>query len=329
MSKTAARLLLKPNQLRLIQEIAESGQLQIAAELVGMTQPAASRMLAETERQIGAAIFHRQPKGMIPTEVGLAILRRARAILREMDSMATELRNLRDGLDGSIRVGAVTGPAIRYLVSAVRELKEEAPQAEITVDVMPSRDLLTLLAAGEMDFILARVMPDFDNRDFNIMPLQEEKVALLARAAHPLARAPVVTLTELQSYEWVMQPRGAPIREAAVAAFAALGLTEPKNVINSASTLLTLAYIAQSDAVSPLSVEVAELLIGPPLNAGFVTLTTPKDIRVSPYYLLDQRRRPLSPLALRLREKLLASGAAGKTKPWLRERLGQGALRPG
>ncbi len=309
--------MLKPGQLRLIHEIAESGQLQLAAEAVGMTQPAASRMLAETERQIGSALFLRQPKGMEPTETGRAVLRRARVILREMSTMARELQHLHEGLGGSVRVGAVTGPAVRYLVTAIRQVKEEAPAAEITVDVLPSRDLLTHLAAGEMDFVLARILPEFDSREFNILPLQDEKVALMARAGHPLARAPVVTLAELVSYEWIMQQRGAPIHEATLAAFAGLGLSEPANVVNSPSTLLTLAYLAQSDAIAPLSDEVAELLIRPPLSAGFVALPIANEIRVSRYYLLDLKRRPLSPLALRLRERLLAGGVAEAAQPLL------------
>ena len=37
---------LKPAQLRLIHEVALHGQLQLAAESLAMTQPAASRMLA-------------------------------------------------------------------------------------------------------------------------------------------------------------------------------------------------------------------------------------------------------------------------------------------
>lgn len=307
--------MLKPGQLRLLHEIAETGQLQLAAEAVGMTQPAASRMLAETERQLGAVLFLRQPKGMEPTEIGRSVLRRARVILREMGSMASELRSLREGLSGSVRVGAVTGPAVRYLVTAMRQVKEEAPSADITVDVLPSRDLLMHLAAGEMDFVLARILPEFDSRDFNILPLQDEKVALLARAGHPLARAPVVTLAELQSAEWIMQQRGAPIREATLLAFAGLGLTEPQNVVNSPSTLLTLAYVSQSDAIAPLSQEVVDLLIRPPVSAGFVSLPVANDIRVSRYYLLDLRRRPLSPLALHLRRKLLALGLSDDRLP--------------
>jgi DNA-binding transcriptional LysR family regulator len=306
MSQVTPRLMLKPNQLRLILEIAESGQLQIAAQAIGMTQPAASRMLAETERQLGAELFSRQPKGLVPTEIGASVLRRAKVILREMGSVAHELQTMRDGLGGSLHIGAVTGPAVQHLVTAVREIKEEAPTASITVDVLPSRDLLTHLVAGEMDFVLARILPEFNSRDFNIIPLQDEKVALMARADHPLARAPIVTLAELQTQEWIMQPRISPISEASLLAFASFGLNEPSNIVFSSSMLFTLAYLAQSEAIAPLSQEVADFLARPPMQVGFTALPIANEIRVSRFYLLSLRRRPLSPLAIRLREKLLS-----------------------
>jgi DNA-binding transcriptional LysR family regulator len=307
------QLTLKPAQLRLIVEVAESGQLQMAAAATSMTQPAASRMLAEIERAVGAPLFLRQPKGMELTEIGAVMVRRARAMLREMRSMAAEVQALREGQGGAVRVGAVTGPAVGYLVPAIRAIKREAPDAEITVDVLPSRDLLRQLTAGEMDFALARVLPDFDSREFEIHPMRDEKVALLVRAGHPLARAPRVTFTELTDYEWIMQERGAPIREATLEAFGAVGLAEPRNIVNSPSLLLTIAYLSRSDAIAGMSEEVAQLLTQPPVSAGFAVLTMPREVRVSPYYMLNLRRRPLSPVAARLRELVIAHSEAGGT----------------
>ena len=312
MSKSPPRLMLKPAQLRLIQQIAEHGQLQLAAETVGMTQPAASRMLAEAEAQVGASLFLRLPKGMEPTEIGRAVLRRANTILREMFSMSADISALRSGAGGAVRVGAVTGPAISYLVGAIREVKQAAPEADITVDVMPSRELLTCLAAGETDFVLARILPEFDSRDFNILPMRDEKVCFLVRAGHPLSAAAQVTIADLAAHEWILQQRGAPIREAVLTAFADAGLAEPGNVVSSPSLLLTIAYLAQSDAVTAVSEEMAGLLVRPPVCAGFVILPVATDIRVSPYYLLDLKRRALSPLAMRLRDRLVAlSGMRG------------------
>ncbi len=270
-----------------------------------MTQPAASRMLAEVERLFDAPLFDRQPKGMSPTEIGTTVLRRARVILREMHSMSADVDALRGGQAGSVHMGAVTGPAVGYLMASIREIKKETPEADITVDVMPSRELLGHLTTGKMDFALARILPEFDSRDFEILPLRDEKETFCVRADHPMARAPMVTLTELHDHEWIMQSRGAPIREATMEAFAAVGLTEPRNIVNSPSILFTIAYLAHSDAIASVSEEVAQLLMRPPVQAGFALLAQPQEIRVGPYYLLNLRRRPLSRLAQRVRQKVI------------------------
>lgn len=316
MSDIPARFFPKPAQLRLILEIADTGQLQQAAANCAMTQPAASRMLAEIERQLGAALFTRQPKGMQPTEMGTTVLRRARVILRELHSMAADVHALGGGQAGSVHVGAVTGPAVGYLMSAIREIKQDTPEAEITVDVMPSRELLVHLTAGTMDFAMARILPEFDSRDFEILPLRDEKVAFCVRADHPMARSPMVTLTELHGHEWIMQSRGAPIREATMEAFSAVGLVEPRNIVNSPSILFTIAYLAHSNAIASVSEEVAHLLMRPPVGAGFALLAQPREIRVAPYYMLNLRRRPLSQLARRVREKVIAHTSAVPPRTW-------------
>ena len=43
----------------------------------------------------------------------------------------------------------------------------------------------------------------------------------------------------------------------------------------------------------------------PPVHAGFALLAQPREIRVDPYYLLNLRRRPLSRLARRVRQKVI------------------------
>jgi hypothetical protein len=62
-----------------------------------------------------------------------------------------------------------------------------------------------------------------------------------------------------------------------------------------------------------MSEEVAQLLTQPPVSAGFAVLTMPREVRVSPYYMLNLRRRPLSPVAARLRELVIAHSEAGGT----------------
>ena len=82
MHNLAKRLQLR--DFRLIQAIAETGQLALAAERLSITQPAASRMLAGMESLIGVSLFTRHPKGMTPTPIGETLARNANGLLRSL-----------------------------------------------------------------------------------------------------------------------------------------------------------------------------------------------------------------------------------------------------
>src|SRR5579864_8410023 len=93
--------LLKISHFRLINAIAEHGQLGRAAEVLAITQPAASRMLADIEGLVGAPLFERHAKGLSPTLIGRAIAQRSTDILLELRNLNREVDELKQGKGGS------------------------------------------------------------------------------------------------------------------------------------------------------------------------------------------------------------------------------------
>lgn len=305
-----ARLSLKPLQLRLIAAIADLSQLQLAAQRIAMSQPAASRMLAEIETAMGGALFHRHAKGMVLTELGGLVVRRVRALLRELESLGEDIDVYRSGTGGEVKIGAVTGPAAGVLVLAIRAFKQASPNCAVTVEELPSRELVQRLSKGELDFALARLLPEFDSQDFTVHPMRDEKVSLLVRASHPIVRQPPVSLAELAGHEWVMQARGNPIRETTLEYFGQLGQQEPRNIVNSPSLVFTLAYLRATDAVAALSEEAARLFTHDDMGQAFAVPPVRHEMRVAPYFLLTLRNRPLSPAAQRLRLLVIETASA-------------------
>ena len=74
--------------LKYVIEIANSGSINKAAEVLFMAQPNLSRAIRELESELGYTIFDRTSKGMIPTTEGAAFVTTARRILKEIDSIA-------------------------------------------------------------------------------------------------------------------------------------------------------------------------------------------------------------------------------------------------
>ncbi|SLN60139.1 HTH-type transcriptional regulator GbpR [Aquimixticola soesokkakensis] len=291
---------LRPAQARLVAAIAEHGQLQVAASACQMTQPAASRMLAELERQIDAKLFARTPKGMEPTKAGQLVARHATRITHDLAQMAAEFSELRAGLAGSIRVGAVTGPALGRLVPAIQRLKAQAPSVDISVEVAPSVQLVQSLKRGDLDFVLARLPAYEDQRDFELEPARDETVQLMVRAGHPMLRGGPLSIGALHGFPWILQDRGAPIRHAIERAFHAEALPAPNNITTTSSLLVIIALLKDTNAISPMSQEVIDLLLDPPVSANLRKLDVVQNVTVEPYLILRARGRTLSRAAERL-----------------------------
>jgi DNA-binding transcriptional LysR family regulator len=303
----ASQLHLK--HLRLIAAIAEHRQVSLAADALGMTQPAASRTLAEAEARVGVPLFERHPKGMLPTNAGEGLARRARNILDELTDAADEVERLRLGRGGIVRIGTVTGAAVGYVVPAIRALKELSPEAEVHVDVANSEELISGLLALRHDMILGRVPMRMAPAGLSMQRARGERVQIVASAGHAAAARDAVSLADLVGAEWVMQGPGAPIRRAVEDAFLNLGAPLPRNVTNTASLLMALAQLRNPVVVTPVSQEVAHLLTAG--RSDLVILPVQEPILVAPYSLITLRDRRLSPVAVRCHDLLSSLVAAG------------------
>jgi DNA-binding transcriptional LysR family regulator len=295
-------LRLKPSHLRLIRAIHDTGKLQLAADAVGLSQPGASRMLSEIEADIGAPLFERLPRGMQPTPTGAAFVRHARVILFEMDALTTEVTHLRDGMAGAVRVGAVTGPTVGVLVPALLAVRKDVPDIQPTIEVAPSVTLVRGLEEGRFDFVLARIGDGSEVRSFQAFPGRTEDVCFLVRASHPLAGRSV-SLAETMPYEFVIQESGLPIRTALENAFLANRLNTPRRVTNSSSLLVALSVVMGSEAIAPLTREVAQLLTR--TSPGLAILNTQETVTVPPFLVLCPRHRELAPVAQKLLDEVL------------------------
>lgn len=309
MSERIANRLL-PKHFALIRAIEETRQLSLAANVMAISQPAASRMLSEIEKLIQAPIFVRTPKGMEPTAVGSALARRAKSLLEDIREAAREIDAIRRGLSGTVRVGAVTGGAVGYIVPAIQALKSEAESADIHVDVTASGTLISDLLAGHHDFVLGRVPAGVDARQFEIVGAFDEQVDLLVHQRHPLASATHLRIADLVHFPWVMQAPGAPMRQAMESTFVHHSAPIPANIVNTTSLLVMIAMLASSNAIAPMSREVSDLLCRQTTGSGLRALDIASPVSVVPYHLIMLKGRRLTPVAARLRDLVLAEISA-------------------
>jgi DNA-binding transcriptional LysR family regulator len=306
---------LKLGHLRLISAISDYGQVSAAAESMNISQPAASRMLHEIETILKAPLCERAAKGMVMTRFGEAMARRARAILLEIREANREITELKTGYGGSVNMGSVTAPAIGLAVPAIQRVRSLYPAIQINCQVETSNVLARDLISSRYDFVIGRIPDELNPRLFSATPLGVEKACLIVRTGHPLLARPPCGLEELSRYDWVFQPPGAMLSRRLETMFMEKGVPLPDNIVTTPSVLLTMALIAESDAIAPIAEEVATFIASQSSRMGEIAiLETDFEIVLAPFSLITARGRGLPPSAKLLHDLILEECARAQVQ---------------
>ena len=279
---------LKLSHLQMMAAFADTGQIGVAAGRLGITQPAASRLLSEVEIILGAPVRARSGRGVVLTEAGRVLAGRAARVLQEVQEAAREVTEVTGGGVGRVRIGAVTAPALDLVLPALRTARLSHPKISAEVVVAASDILCDQLLAGRLDFVIGRVPAGVDAGQFDGEVIAAEPVALVVRRGHRLAEVPPVRLAEVMDFDWVMPGEESPLARAVLARLAELGLPRPNQRLSTASFLLTLAMLQQSNVVAPLAQAVADQFAAGP-GAPLVQVEADFGITVAPYSLLTRK----------------------------------------
>lgn len=288
------RARLKTRQLLLLVALAEEGNIHRAAQVLSMTQPAASKLLKDLEDVLGVPLFERLPRGMRPTWYGETMIRHARMALASLNQAHDELAALKTGHYGQVGVGAITAPGLSVLPGAVALAKQEHPNLRITLDIETSPVLLDRLEAGRLDIVLGRLFEQHDKANLRYQPLTEEPVCAVTRPGHPLMGVSGLTLRDVHGAGWIVPPAGSVLRHRFDLMFQQEGLTPPINTVETSALLFITRMLQQSDMVAVLATEVAQYYA----SHGIVSIL-PMEIpcHMDAFGLITRTDRLLSPAA--------------------------------
>ena len=286
------RARLKTRQLLLVVALAEERNIHRAAEVLNMTQPAASKLLKDLEDVLEVSLFDRSPKGMIPTWSGEALIRHARVALSSLNLAFDEVQSLKLGQFGSVNVGAITTPAITVLPLAVAQLKRTHPNLHVVVHVDTSDVLHRGLSQGNHDFLIARLFASHDKTALTFGALADEPAVAVVRSGHPLLEVDGLCLRDLVDRPWIVPPDGTVLRHRFDLMFHGQGIAPPANLIETTAVLFITKMVVECDAICLLAADVARyyealgvvkpLPIELPCNMDAFGVITRTDLAMSP-----------------------------------------------
>ena len=174
--------------------VAEGGQFQAAADELRVTQQAASKRVANLERDLGVRLFARTARGARLTVDGQALLPHARELLRAAERVTAAVTPGRRAL----RVDVVSR---RIAPSGVlRAFYQERPGIELDVVALTSADTAAATAevgAGTLDATFRSLRGCTLPSGLRSARVIDDRHELLVGPRHPLAGAGTVTPAEL------------------------------------------------------------------------------------------------------------------------------------
>lgn len=239
---------LRMRHLELLVSLSDGGTLRAAAVRLNLSQPALSKMLAETEAAFGARLFERSPQGVAANALGGAAVYRARVILGELSRSREEVEALRTGASGVLRLGALSVTSV--VPRAVVQLRRRWPGVRVHIREGRVRDLIQLLLDGELDCVFGAITPELLTSEQ--LPLLRPEVLLadelcvLCTDAHPLARRRRVAWADLHAQPWVAPTKDTLVRQALMTAFLDEGLQPPEPAVEVVSSV-TLGSVLRLD----------------------------------------------------------------------------------
>jgi len=164
-------------QLRYFAQIVESGSLSKASRQLLVAQPALSQHIANLEAEVGKPLLHRSPKGVAPTDNGLALYHHARFMLRQLDQALSIARKESGEVQGMVSVGLAATTLSALGLPLVRRVRERYPSILLNVIEGMSGHLGQMLRTNQLD--LAVLFAADVARDFIVEPLLEEELFVM------------------------------------------------------------------------------------------------------------------------------------------------------
>ena len=200
--------------LRYLVALADHKHFGRAAEASFVSQPTLSTQLKKFEEEIGMALVERNPRNVMLTEVGEAVVARARVILREADEIKAIARRAKDPESGTVRLGIFPTLGPYLLPHVIPNIVARFPKLELILVEEKTQVLLKKLHDGELDAAIL-ALPIHDD-SLHAEFLFKETFVLALNKRHRMARARRVKLQDLADERLLLLDDGHCLRDQAL-----------------------------------------------------------------------------------------------------------------
>src|SRR3954469_9803867 len=203
-------MLMDTRQLAAFCAVVERRSFSQAAERLGVTQPAVSLQVRALEKRLGVQLLDRSGRRVEPTEAGLRLYRGAQRMLQLEEQLLEELVQPEGPLQGTLAIGASTGPAAIVLPLLLCEFQRANPELRVALSVSDTQSVVDLVSERRLE--LGIVGAARRHRAVTFEPFFRDEVILVTPPGHPFA-GKTVALDDLAGGPLILMQQGAGVRQ--------------------------------------------------------------------------------------------------------------------
>lgn len=229
-----------------------------AAELLGVTQPVVTRLIADFEERVAFPLFLRQKGRLIPTAEAELLIEDVQQAMMLIERINYASSNIRELKQGKLLVAAAPAVALCCLPQAIATFTQENPETLISLHMDASPAVLDLVHEGRADLGIV-MLPATATTIGNREPLLTARMVAAVPRGHRLAGADVLRPADFDDEAFIAMSPLIEARTLMDAVFTAHNVRRRINI----ETQISLAVIRHVEAGAGVG------LVDPVTAAGY------------------------------------------------------------
>ncbi|MDX3929819.1 MAG: LysR substrate-binding domain-containing protein [Shinella sp.] len=269
-------------QVEAFRAVMLTGKMTAAAELMSVTQPAVSRLIADFERATRLLLFERRGNQISPTREALTLMREVDRAFVGLNRIALVAEEIGRHSAGTLRIAAMPALGNGILPRFLAHFLRDKPNLNASLSGLPSSMVIEAVAAGQADIGYAD--GPLDRPGFTI---ETHPVAAIVAipASHPLAQKTIIEPKDLRGQRMISLEPGTIFAmrvEVALAGVTRLATLETRLSHTALSLVDEGAGIAIIDPTSASEFRGRNIVIRPFsifIDAGFLAIRLADPVR--------------------------------------------------
>lgn len=188
-------------QVDAFRTVVSTGTVTEAAAMLGISQPAVSRLISDFEAEVGFRLFQRSGRVLVPTDEARLLVEEVRQAVSGMEHIKESATAI--GKFGHARLSLVITPGVSSQLAPdlIQEFAATWPQAMARMEIAPSDDAVEWMVSQNYDFGVTTTEPA--NPSFDSLVIRNSDVCCVVPTGHPLAGKTLVQAQDLASENFI------------------------------------------------------------------------------------------------------------------------------